>query len=334
MRYWLYVAVWIVLAAFSAKAQEGALSVPSLDEINMEDFIDDSNIDKGSEDVSAPVSDVLETAEPDNTGIEADNMLPMENKQETLAPQISQQGLENHSAEVDSEAETETGAEAETEKEPDIETVYEVQFDVFEPDFMNSLMKCQPNQESRNGVTLQIIGIKDEKCQLTYGNYELNLPKNILNNIHGFDDLPTLLKNSDFAQYKYSPEYIYDGVIYTLEACAKQEEYMGVEEEEKLVDAVVTRGVSAEYQNEECIVHLQNELDLNGDYYDYGVVCRFPQSTIDELMPYFEDIIKKYPQSEVLSEDRPKELKDADVALMYYLQQNEYCHQNRSNWKQ
>ncbi|MBQ9271727.1 MAG: hypothetical protein IJ218_05650 [Alphaproteobacteria bacterium] len=204
----------------------------------------------------------------------------------------------------------------------------ELILDVFPPEFMASLRICRPDSETNGRRVFTIKGMRNDKCYLTYGNYILNVPTNVLNNIHSFDDLHRILKNKDMARYKYLPEYTYEGLIYALDACAHKEKYFGVEIEQRRVDAVITRGLSAEYRGEFCEIYLQNELELEDDLRDYGVTCSLKQEVIDELEPYFADIIEQYPDIETTKLHTVKEIKDADIALMYYLQQNNYCTKN------
>ena len=206
----------------------------------------------------------------------------------------------------------------------------EVKVEVFEPEFMEALIACRPDRAVRERMELKIIGERDKNCRLKYGNYELNVPKTLLNNIHGFDDLEILVKNKDVAHYKYLPKYVYDGLIYALDSCSRKEEYFGLEEDERLPDASVTRGLNAEYNDNICFIYLQNKLRLDFEDVteDYGYTCRLPQETVDELLPYFKDIVAKHNEDDIPLDERPKEVHDADIALMYYLQQNDYCAKN------
>lgn len=328
MRYWLSVFLVSLAVANLALTQKAAAidGVPTLEELAQK-----------TPDVSAEQEPVAEQEYNENVNpaeLNADDILAeiknkeaqaAENQPEVLSPQ----GLQSENPVAEQSAEDILGARDESGEESVDETIEEVQLEVFEPEFMNSLMKCQPDTADNEGRILKIVGIIEDKCHLEYGNYVLDLPPTILNNIHSFDDLQTVIKNSDFTKYNYTPNYTYEGVIYALDACAKQEEYMGIEEDEKLVDAVVTRGLNAEYKDGICTIYLQNELDLDGKYFDYGVVCRLPQSEIDELEPYFKDIVAKYAAPDASDAEQPKEAQDADIALMYYLQKNGFCKQNK-----
>lgn len=220
--------------------------------------------------------------------------------------------------------------EPETKKEESIEEAVEevLVIDVFSPDFMASLQVCRKDSESKDGRVFTIKGVRDGKCHLTYGNYILDVPTSLLSNIHGFDDLNAFLKNKDMARYKYLPEYTYEGLIFALNACVHKDKYYGVEEEENRIDATVTRGLSSEYFDDHCEIYLQNELELEFEVRDYSVTCRLPQAAIEELEPYFADIIEKYGDLKPIEMHKHKEVRDADIALMYYLQQNNYCRKN------
>ena len=209
------------------------------------------------------------------------------------------------------------------------DTVEEVLvLDVFSPDFMASLRICRKDSESKDGRVFTIKGMRNDKCHLTYGNYTLDVPTSLLSSIHGFDDLNAFLKNKDMARYKYLPEYTYEGLIFALNACVRKEKFYGVEEEENHIDAVVLRGLSAEYFTNYCEIYLQNELELEDETHDYSITCRLPQNTIDELEPFFADLVEKYENLKPTEMHQNKEVRDADIALMYYLQQNNYCKKN------
>ena len=149
--------------------------------------------------------------------------------------------------------------------------------------------------------------------------------------------METLLKNKDFATYNYRADYIYDGLMYALNACSEKKDYDG--ETEELVDSYVTvnRGLSAEFINGNCKIYIYNQQNIEGVITDYGVTCTLPYKAVDSLKGYFKDIVEKYGEKRsfgshgrimVKREQQNSETHDADVALMYYLQQNGYCQRN------
>ncbi len=271
-----------------------------------------------------------EIAAKNETNIENQENLSAElgNKTDDSTPQPSDtlQSAQNPVINNDAKAEPK-------ESEADIssaEEEVEIQVEVFEPEFMDSLLVCRQDNQTKDGITLEIIGMQNEKCLIKYGNYYLNVPTSLLANIHSFDDLEILLRNKDIADYKYFPKYVYNGLIYALNACANQQEYLGLKEHENLADAVATRGLSAEYKNNLCMIYLENELDmeLEGSTADYGYTCILSPEVVAELLPYFADIIAANKEPEDIDAEPSKEVRDADIALMYYMQQNGYCAKN------
>lgn len=273
--------------------------------------------------VSDNAGDKIQTPAAENAG---DEKIPV-----AAADEAAAQAAETTQPEVvilkqEDDFEPENTNNQETDAAPEAEE--ELVLDVFSPDFMASLRICREDSESKDGRTFTIKGLRNDKCCLTYGNYILNVPTSLLSSIHGFDDLKAFLKNKDMTRYKYLPKYTYEGLVFALDACVHKEKFYGVEEEEKRVDATIVRGLSADYFDNHCEIYLQNELELENETLDYGVTCRLPQATIDELEPYFSDIIKKYDNVETMQMHQHKEIRDADIALMYYLQQNNYCSKN------
>lgn len=207
-----------------------------------------------------------------------------------------------------------------------------VQLNVFDPDFMSSMNACEKSEAINGSQILKVIGKKGDNCRLQYGNYVLNIPMTLLSNIHSFDDVEVVLKNPDLAHYKYLPKYVYDGLMYALDSCSRQVDYYGKEEREISAEAFIVRGINAKYMNDTCFIYLDNTLKLkfeNDRTIDYGFTCSIPQDKLEELVPYFADIAAANPAPEDVRAEFPKEVRDADIALMYYLQQNDYCAKNK-----
>ena len=223
---------------------------------------------------------------------------------------------------------------SEVEQEPEI--IY-AEEEVFSPQFMKNLMQCQPDKEAQNERFVEIIGPKEDYCLLKYANFDLNVPLTLLTNIHGIDDVETLLKNKDIAHYNYRADYIYDGLMYALNACFNKNDYDGKQEE--LADEYVTinRGLDAEFTNGMCTIYLSNTQNVEGVITDYGVTCTLSYKEVQNLEPYFKDLAEKYGKKRGFSSDghimvtreqKNKQTHEADIALMYYLQKHGFCKKN------
>lgn len=227
-------------------------------------------------------------------------------------------------------------SESPMDAEPEEEIVY-VDATVFSPSFMKSLIGCKPDTESNQGNTVEIIGIKDQYCQIKYANFDLSVPPTLLGNIHSFDDVETLLKNKDIAHYSYRADYIYDGLVYALAACSDKRDYYGKQDEISDEYVTIVRGLSSEFVNGICTINLQNTQSIEGVDTDLGVVCTLPYKEVQKLEAYFKDIVEKYGEKRGFGADghimvKPAEQNntthEGDIALMYYLQKNGFCKKN------
>lgn len=237
---------------------------------------------------------------------------------------------------IESPAEVEKSIEEATVPE-EPEVIY-AEEEVFPPKFMKSLIGCAEDEESDGEREVTILGKKDGRCRLQYANFELDVPLTLLGNIHGFDDLETLLKNKDIAHYNYRADYIYDGLMYALNACYNKKGHEGKQEELADEYVTITRGLYSEFSNDLCTVYLVNKQDIEGAITDYGVTCKLPHKAVSGLTGYFKDLVEKYGEKRgfgedghivVTAEQKNKQTHEADVALMYYLQQNGYCQKNK-----
>ena len=210
-----------------------------------------------------------------------------------------------------------------------------VQYDVFAPTFMKSWQTCRPDAMEQEGQDkLEILGVEQSHCKVKYGLFNLDIPLALMANIHSFADVETLLKNADIAHYSYQPEYVYDGLIYALEACMQQKGYDGREETMPKNKVLVRRGLYAEYINRQCVFHLQNELEIGGKVTDYSVLCTLNDKALQDLQPYFKEMLEAYGQKRMFTRNGKVEIHKAefnaethkgDIALMYYLQQKGFC---------
>ena len=215
---------------------------------------------------------------------------------------------------------------------------YVEQYNLFSPSFIKSLQLCKPDSEEHRILLferkIEITGRDNDICHLAYEGFDLSVPMEVIPNIHGFDDINVLLKNKDMAHYNYSPEYIYDGLVHAFNSCYNKHDYHGLEETKMDGNIKILRGLTAQYEDKACVIYLTNEVKIEDNVLDYSVMCRLTDETMEELMPKFADVLQKYGERRqfnnrgfvVMSQAQENsETKDADIALMYYMQQKEYC---------
>ena len=97
----------------------------------------------------------------------------------------------------------ETVSEQPQQEEPVEEVVY-VDVEVFSPSFMKSLIGCKPDSESNQENTIEIIGIKDQRCQIKYANFDLNVPPSLMGNIQRYDSNDPDVEND----YEFSISFL------------------------------------------------------------------------------------------------------------------------------
>lgn len=252
------------------------------------------------------------------------------------------QNIDEVKDQADVNAETNKTGEETATAEPVVmepEVIY-AEEEVFEPKFMKNLISCKPDSASNGEDEVIISGLKNGSCILQYANFDLTVPLTLLGNIHGFDDLDTLLKNKDIAHYNYKADYIYEGLMYAVDACYNKKDYEGKRDE--LTDEYVTisRGLYAEFFDGICTVYLDNSQNVEGVLTDNGVICALPYKEIAGLEENIKDLVAKYGEKRGFGADgrititraqTNKYTDEADTALMYYMQQNGFCKKKSGN---
>ena len=206
--------------------------------------------------------------------------------------------------------------------------------EVFEPKFMKNLISCKQDNTSSGEDKVVIVGLKEGRCLLQYADFELRVPLGLLGNIHGFDDLDTLLKNKDIARYNRKVDYIYEGLMYAVDACYNKKDYEGKQDEITDEYVVINRGLYAEFVNGICSIYLDNTQNIEGVVTDNGVICTLPYKEIAGLEESIKDLVAKYGEKRGFGADgriavtraqTNKNTDEADTALMYYMQQHDFC---------
>lgn len=289
----------------------------------------------------APLSYAADT----NTNAEVLTTATEKNVTET-APEAS----ENANEELPAEAE-ETESESETTPEPTTQAPAateltaeqpenndeEIVLDVFPIEFMNSLRSCQPAQTSRDNHTLTIVRKESQYCLLEYDDFELRVPYSVTSNIHSFEDLMPILKNRDITTYNYKPDYDYGGLMYAVNACFNKTDYYGTKNITQTEKFTLDKEFYAEFLNDICVITLSNVVTVGDIAINHNVTCRLPYNEVSKLEEYIKDLIAQYGEKREFSTDgriinreatHNNETRQADIALMYYIQQNGFCNKN------
>lgn len=235
-----------------------------------------------------------------------------------------------------------TAVEEQQEEDPEAKLTpeeYAARYNLFTPEFMLSLQNCTANSEHKNidrlDHNIEVIGKEKNRCHVKYDMFDMYIPLEIISGIHGFDDVKTLLKNKEITKYHHKPEYVFDGLVHAYNACHNKHSYYGTKEVKRMNDILITRGMNAEYDGRACIINLTNDVEIEGEKTDYSTMCRLTDKTIEELWPIFEEVLKKYGEEGQFGANgrfrisraavENKDTREADLALMMYMQQEEYC---------
>ena len=215
----------------------------------------------------------------------------------------------------------EAAAKAEPEAEPEPKPIeYVPNPSNFSADFMGALYECQSARERQNlaGVEeIAITGKVNGKCQLRYDDFVLNIPTELLPNIHSMTDIRQLLLNNDFTTYL--PQYEYAGLLQELNLCSKSGSgHNAYLHRRTNNDIAITKGLTSKVENGGCTIRLLNQLSMNDSFKDYSVVCRIPANDMQLILEAYANL---------LQEQNPDtaELKKADEETLFRLQQVGYC---------
>lgn len=218
--------------------------------------------------------------------------------------------------------------------------------DYFAPEFMAKLRQCEAavsapiGYEEDDAVPLEIVAKQGDKCELKYDQYQIKAPLDILPNIHSFEDLQVILRNKEMAHYDYTPQYVYDGLLYALDACRNKRDYMGRQTSGQVGKATYNAGLTAEYFNQICTIYLSNQLNVMGNQSDWTVTCRLKDAEVAEILSYYQQILDEYGKKQrqvvdgrlqTVPAKENEVTQQADKELMYYLQQNDFCRKPNMN---
>ena len=190
----------------------------------------------------------------------------------------------------------------------------------FSADFMSSLYQCAKAKEQQNisgFEEIEILGSHNGKCKLKYDDFVLEVPTELLPNIHSMTDIRQLLQNRDITSYK--PQYEYAGLLKELNVCDKSSElHSAYLHRQTSNDVTITKGLVSKLENDGCTIRLLNQLNIGDSFADYSVICKIPAKDMFLILDAYNDL---------LVQDNPAEdeLQKADAEIMFRLQQVGYC---------
>lgn len=296
-----------VLAAEESSSQPNSGNSFSLDD--MPDMDEDENeADDNDEDETSVTTLLTEGGEEAKTGNSAEKAT-IENTLDNKDVEIPQDKILKEEPE---QPEIEEAEEKPVEEIPNPSN--------FSADFMSSLYQCAQAKEQQNLAgfeEIEILGSQNGKCQLKYDDFILEVPIELLPNIHSMTDIRQLLQNRDIT--RYMPQYEYAGLLKELNVCDKSlKMHSAYLHRQTRNEVTITKGLISKLENEGCTIRLLNQLNVGDSFADYSVVCKIPAKDMLLILDAYNDL---------LTQDNPAEdeLKKADAEIMFRLQQVGYC---------
>ena len=161
------------------------------------------------------------------------------------------------------------------------------QFLSFPPEFIEKIRSCLPGSLEKNflffSAEITVRGKENGKCVLSLPPFELLLTDERLAGIRGLEDLYDLAEDETAA--RYVPEYQADGLLYTLNACARNEkEYKGPIKTQTIKNIKIQTGVQSVFSGGICQIKLANVIEKNNQKKGYGKICYIPQNELSGLL--------------------------------------------------
>lgn len=157
----------------------------------------------------------------------------------------------------------------------------------FPPEFIEKIRSCLPGSLEKNFLFLSteitVRGKENGRCVLSFPPFELLLTDEQLDGIGGLEDLYDLAEDDTAA--RYVPEYQADGLLYALNACARNEkEYKGPVKTQTIKNIKIQTGVQSVFSGGGCQIKLANVIEKNNQKKGFGKICHIPQNELSGLL--------------------------------------------------
>lgn len=157
----------------------------------------------------------------------------------------------------------------------------------FPPEFIEKIRSCLPASSEKNflffSTEITVRGKENGKCVLSLPPFELHLTDERLAGIRGLEDLYDLAEDETAA--RYVPEYQSDGLLYVLNACARNEkERKGPVKTRTIKNIKIQTGVQSVFSDGVCRIKLANVIEKNNRKKGYGKICHIPRNELGGLL--------------------------------------------------
>ncbi|MBE6452949.1 MAG: hypothetical protein E7012_05635 [Alphaproteobacteria bacterium] len=162
----------------------------------------------------------------------------------------------------------------------------------FSDKFITSLKNCSPDKEHKNilfvSIEAEIIGKKDSLCHVRTPDFNFYLSEDQIINIKSFDDLYEFGNNEKIAKYRIIDNYDLTSVFPAIHDCQqKKSANQGQYTTNSFGNIQKEKSVSAEYNDNKCILKLINKLTINEKITDYGLKCYVSNKNCDIIVSQY-----------------------------------------------
>lgn len=159
--------------------------------------------------------------------------------------------------------------------------------------FIHSLRECEPDKETKASmffdITAEIIGKEKNLCIVKYGDFDLRIPEDKINQIISLDDLNELLTNKNIAIYSKKDTFDTGDLLDIIDNCSPQT----LGSSKSIGDVEIEKKRTIKNQNKLCTITFENSIIRGADTDKYEFTCTLSEEYREKLKNQYKDMILK-----------------------------------------
>lgn len=168
----------------------------------------------------------------------------------------------------------------------------------FPNNFISSLNSCTPDKHDFSffmfSTTIEIIGSKDQTCQVQTPEFNFYIPNNLISDITGLDKLYALSADNNIAKYRAFENYSHSSILLSIDKC----EGNGVSTETFGENNQITKSITGLKIDNTCTLKLTNILKTNDTKKDYSLTCKISENNRNKILSKYQHILDDKAKSE------------------------------------
>lgn len=180
-------------------------------------------------------------------------------------------------------------------------------FDVFEPQFLQSLHVCEQATATREVLflseTIDVLGWQNENCLAKVTPFTISIPKEKLENVQSWADIRTMMQDKAFSQYDFEQKYMKKRLMFSIDKCADEKYGSSGTQREKFGEVKVETGFKYKKTEDGCKLTFTNLLTRGQEDEDYTKICNLPAEYVQTVKDTYADLIEKYGEKSGVDEN-------------------------------